>query len=120
MPEVKPIEPPKTQPPPEKEVVVVPAKSKQLMGQPPVTIKEFYPEKGSGLGYRGYVSIAATIGKVNILNELKEFVEAFIDSSLRVFSLSLESYERSHHFFRPLVVISLLDVLAATANKNYS
>ena len=48
---------------PEKEVVVVPKQSKQLMGQPPVTITEFYPEKGSGLGYKGYVSIAATIGK---------------------------------------------------------
>ena len=80
-PEVKPIEPPKPQPPPqvvtneqdaskkvegdnpEKEVVVVPANAKQQLGQPPVTLTEFYPEKGSGLGYRGYVSIAATIGK---------------------------------------------------------
>ena len=78
-PEVKPIEPPKPQPspqvvnnellpkaeepPPEKEVVVVPKNTKQQLGQPPVTITEFYPEKGSGLGYKGYVSIAATIGK---------------------------------------------------------
>lgn len=78
-PEVKPIEPPKPPPPPQvvkteqeakqqveseeppKEIVVV--QGKQQMGQPPVTITEFYPEKGSGLGYRGYVSIAATIGK---------------------------------------------------------
>ena len=77
-PEVKPIEPPKPPPPPQvikdeqeakkqieenpdKQVVVVP--SKQLMGQPPVTIMAVYPEEGSGLGYKGYVSIAATIGK---------------------------------------------------------
>ena len=80
-PEIKPIEPPKPQPTPqvvnnepppqakaeepptEKEVVVVPKNAKQQLGQPPVTITEFYPEKGSGLGYKGYVSIAATIGK---------------------------------------------------------
>ena len=77
-PEIKIVEPPKPQPPPqvvrneqeakqqveaepEKEVVVV--QGKQQLGQPPVTITEFYPEKGSGLGYKGYVSIAATIGK---------------------------------------------------------
>jgi len=80
-PEIKPIEPPKPQPPPQvvkteqeaqqqvqseeppKEVVVVPANAKQQLGQPPVTVTEVYPQKGSGLGYRGYVSIAATIGK---------------------------------------------------------
>ena len=76
--EVKPIEPPKYQPlqvvnnatpaqaqaeEPPKEEVVVPKNSKQQLGQPPVTLTEFYPEKGSGLGYKGYVSIAATIGK---------------------------------------------------------
>lgn len=77
-PEVKPIEPPK--PPqvakteqevkqqieseePPKEVVVVPPNAKQQMGRPPVAIMEVYPEKGSGLGYRGYVSIAVRIGK---------------------------------------------------------
>ena len=79
LPEIKTIEPPKPQPPPQivnnsppakveettspKEEVIVPANSKQLMGQPPVTLTEVYPEKGSGLGYKGYVSIAATIGK---------------------------------------------------------
>ena len=79
-PEIKPLEPPKPQPPPQivkteppaqtqtqesppKEEVVVPKNSKQQLGQPPVTVTEVYPEKGSGLGYRGYVSIAATIGK---------------------------------------------------------
>ena len=81
-PETKPVEPPpQPQPPPQvvtneqdaakkvdgdnpaKDVVVVPANSKQQLGQPPVTLTEVYPEKGSGLGYKGYVSIAATIGK---------------------------------------------------------
>ncbi len=79
-PEIKIIERPTPQPPPQvikdeqeakkqieenpdKEIVVAPKNTKQLMGQPPVTITEFYPEKGSGLGYKGYVSIAATIGK---------------------------------------------------------
>ncbi len=79
--EIKPIEPPKPQPPPQvikteqeaqqqvqseeppKEVVVVPANAKQQLAQPPVTVTEVYPEKGSGLGYKGYVAIAATIGK---------------------------------------------------------
>ncbi len=70
-PEIKPIEPPQvvkteqkvqSEKPP-KEVVVVPANAKQQLGKPPVTITEVYPQKGSGLGYRGYVSIAATIGK---------------------------------------------------------
>jgi len=70
-PEIKPIEPPQvvkteqkvqSEEPP-KDVVVVPANAKQQLGQPPVTITEVYPQKGSGLGYRGYVSIAATIGK---------------------------------------------------------
>lgn len=53
---------PKTDEPP-KDEVVVPANTKQQLGQPPVTITEVYPQKGSGLGYKGYVSIAATIGK---------------------------------------------------------
>lgn len=76
-PEIKPIERP--QPPPvvtkeqpsaqpkndepPKDDVVVPANAKQQLGQPPVTVTEVYPQKGSGLGYKGFVSIAATIGK---------------------------------------------------------
>lgn len=77
-PEIKPIERP--QPPPPvvkreppaqskaevqslKDEVVVSANANQLLGQPPVTITEVYPEKGSGLGYKGFVAIAATIGK---------------------------------------------------------
>ena len=48
---------------PPKEVVVVPANAKQQFGQPPVTVTEVYPQKGSGLGYKGYVIIASTIGK---------------------------------------------------------
>jgi len=78
--EPKKIDPPKPQPPPEvineqnaakkvqseeppKEIVVIPSNTKQQLGKPPVTIEEVYPKKGSGLGYKGYVSIAATIGK---------------------------------------------------------
>ena len=55
---------------PPKEVVVIP-QGKQQLGQPPVTITEVYPEKGSGLGYKGYVSIAATIGKDGKVKETK-------------------------------------------------
>ena len=76
-PEVKPIESPKPLPEvkpdresakkiqneePSQEVVVSPAEN-QRMSRPPVTLTEFYPEKGSGLGYRGYVSVTVTIGK---------------------------------------------------------
>lgn len=71
-PEIKPIEPPKPPPiekepeqkiqteEPPKEVV---APEKQKLGRPPVALNEIYPENGSGLGYKGYVSIAVTIGK---------------------------------------------------------
>ena len=79
-PEIKPLEPPKPQTPQvikteqeaqqqvqneesPKEVIVVPANAKQQMRQPPITLMEVYPQKGSGLGYKGYVLIAATIGK---------------------------------------------------------
>ncbi|MBQ6132134.1 MAG: energy transducer TonB [Selenomonadaceae bacterium] len=77
--EIKPIEPPKLQPPPqvvkpepeikkesetnsEKEAVS-PAENKQFMGSPPMVVKEVYPEEGSGLGFRGQILIAVTIGK---------------------------------------------------------
>lgn len=80
LPEIKPIERPKPKPPqivnnkkddikkigneePPKEVAIVPSNTKQLMGKPPVTVKEVYPEKGGGLGYKGYISIVVTIGK---------------------------------------------------------
>ena len=71
-PEIKPIEPPKPPPiekepeqkiqieEPPKEVV---APEKQKLGRPPVALNEIYPEKGSGLGYRGFVSVAVIIGK---------------------------------------------------------
>lgn len=78
-PEVKPLDPPKPQPPqvlkdepkpaqkiqdeePPKEVVV-PKENHQRLARPPITIKEVYPEQGSVLGYRGYVSFAARLGK---------------------------------------------------------
>lgn len=36
---------------------------KSLMARPPITVNEVFPDKGSGLGYKGYVSIAVRIGK---------------------------------------------------------
>ena len=102
--EIKPLEPPKPQPPPQvvkteqeaqqqvqseeppKEVVVVPANAKQQLGQPPVTVTEVYPEKGSGLGYRGYVSIAATIGKdgkVHATKVMRTSGRMFVDEIAR-------------------------------------
>ena len=41
----------------------------QRLEQPPVTIKEVYPEAGSGLGFKGYVSIAATVGTDGKIHE---------------------------------------------------
>ena len=102
--EIKPLEPPKPQPPPQvvkteqeaqqqvqseeppKEVVVVPVNAKQQLGQPPVTVTEVYPEKGSGLGYRGYVSIAATIGKdgkVHATKVMRTSGRMFVDEIAR-------------------------------------
>lgn len=98
--EIKPIEPPpkvvqteqepKTQveneEPPPKEVVVVPANSNQRMGRPPMTIKEVYPEKGSGLGYKGYVVIAVKIdktGKVKAAEVTYSSGRLFVDEIAR-------------------------------------
>ena len=36
---------------------------RQLVTRPPITINAVYPEKGSGLGFKGYVSFAVRIGK---------------------------------------------------------
>ncbi|MBR0289148.1 MAG: TonB family protein [Selenomonadaceae bacterium] len=80
LPEIKPIEPPKPQPPPqvvkpeqkpEQKVenaeppkeIVEPKENQQRMGRPPITIMEVYPEKGSVLGFKGYISFAARLGK---------------------------------------------------------
>lgn len=80
LPEIKPIERPKPKPPqivnnepdatkkieneePPKESAIVPVNTKQLMSKPPVTVKEVCPEKGSGLGYKGYITIVVKIGK---------------------------------------------------------
>lgn len=54
----------------------------QRLEQPPVTIKEVYPEAGSGLGFKGYVSIAATIGtdgKVHETEILQSSGRYFVD-----------------------------------------
>ena len=90
-PEVKPIERPKPQP----HVVKPPAQSKveeppkveepaeaQRLEQPPVALKEVYPEAGSGLGYKGFVSIAATVGtdgKVHETEILQSSGRYFVD-----------------------------------------
>lgn len=52
---------PKNDSPAEK--VDTPQNIRQFMAKPPVAVKEVFPEKGSGLGYKGYVSIAVHIGK---------------------------------------------------------
>ena len=76
-PEVKPLAPPKPQPPvvneqkPEQKIqpeeppkdVVVQNDGKQLVTRPPITVNAVYPEKGSGLGFKGYISFAVRIGK---------------------------------------------------------
>ena len=48
---------------PSKNDIVMTHRGDQQMGQPPITISEYYPPQGSGLNYKGYVSVAATIGK---------------------------------------------------------
>lgn len=74
LPEQKPIEIPKPKPPPvnrERETPSKPADDKkseppqvkQLLTKPPVTIMAVYPEKGSLLGFKGYISFAVHIGK---------------------------------------------------------
>ena len=95
--EIKPLEPPKPQPPPQvakpeqkieqpeqkeepPKEVVVPANQK--LGRPPVAIMEVYPEKGSGLGYRGIVSVVVTIskeGKVQSANVVQSSGRMFVD-----------------------------------------
>ena len=76
-PEIKPLETPKPQPPvvneqkPEQKIqpeeppkdVVVQNDGKQLVTRPPITVNAVYPEKGSGLGFKGYISFAVRIGK---------------------------------------------------------
>ena len=74
----KPIELPKPKPPPtvnrERDTTPKPAvdkadktpeppQAKQMLTKPPVTIMAVYPEKGSLLGFKGYISFAVHIGK---------------------------------------------------------
>lgn len=54
--------------------------NKNLMARPPITVKEIYPDKGSGLGYKGYVSIAVHIGK-----DGKVYATEILQSSGRYF-----------------------------------
>lgn len=71
-------EPPKVDAPPK---IEQPAEAQRLE-QPPVTLKEVYPEQGSGLGYKGFVSIAATVGtdgKVHETEILQSSGRFFVD-----------------------------------------
>ena len=77
-PEIKPVEPPKPKPPPQivnkeepkPKVEPQPEKenaaqnnNKQLVTRPPITVNAVYPEKGSMLGFKGYISFVVRIGK---------------------------------------------------------
>ena len=109
-PEVKPLELPK--PPPTVQIereakpsveseeppkeVVVPANAKQQLAKPPVTLEEVYPEKGSGLGYKGYVSIAATIGKDGKVKSTE-----IVQSSGRLFVDEIARKAATRWTFRP-------------------
>lgn len=80
-PPVKPTQetPPKVEEPP-KEVVA--PKDNQLLGRPPITVMEVYPEQGSGLGYKGIVLIAVTVGKdgkVKAANVVQSSGRMFVD-----------------------------------------
>ena len=95
--EVKPIERPRFQLPDEKPKVERPAEAQpkveeppkveqpaeaQRLEQPPVALKEVYPEQGSGLGFKGFVSIAATVGtdgKVHETEILQSSGRFFVD-----------------------------------------
>ena len=80
-PEIKPLEPQKIQPPPKidskpkpkpeqkpepeesPKEEPAPEDKRQRLVRPPITIMEVYPEEGSVLGFKGYISFAARIGK---------------------------------------------------------
>ena len=101
-PQLKPIEPPKPQPPPTKPAddkpdvklqpaqepakEVAPDTGKQVVTRPPITIKEVYPQKGSVLGFKGYISFAAHIdknGKVTATEILQSSGRYFVDEIAR-------------------------------------
>ena len=100
-PVVKPIEQPKPQspqpsddnpnPPPQAaqapaNETVTPADSQQVVTRPPITVKAVYPEKGSLLGFKGYISFAAHIskdGKVTATEILQSSGRYFVDEIAR-------------------------------------
>jgi len=100
-PQPKPIEPPKiqstptkpaddvkpeTKPPPAQEPAKEVAPVQQVVTRPPITINAVYPEKGSGLGFKGYVSFAAHIdknGKVTATEILQSSGRYFVDEIAR-------------------------------------
>ena len=101
-PEIKQLEPPKPQPPPqpvnkpepkpkvEKEEPPkeepAPKENRQRLVRPPITIMEVYPEEGSVLGFKGYISFAARIskdGKVKSTEILQSSGRYFVDEIAR-------------------------------------
>lgn len=121
-PEIKPIEPPKPKPPPQPEPdkqkveqkvqSSEPPKEKeappdrQLMARPPITIKEIYPEKGSELGFKGYISFAARIGKdgkVKSTEILQSSGRYFVDEIARKAAMQWEFKPALDQNSRPMV-----------------
>lgn len=100
-PEVEPIEPPttpkpkpslndaqETKPPPAQAPAkeFAPSDGKQVVTRPPITVKAVYPEAGSGLGYKGYVSFAVHIdknGKITSTEILQSSGRYFVDEIAR-------------------------------------
>ena len=63
-----------------------PADNRQVVTRPPITINAVYPEKGSGLGFKGYVSFAAHLskeGKVTSTEILQSSGRYFVDEIAR-------------------------------------
>jgi len=97
-PEVKPLESPKPQSPqpadkpqpksqaPAQAPATENPPAAQVVTRPPITINAVYPEKGSGLGFKGYVSFAAHIdknGKVTSTEILQSSGRYFVDEIAR-------------------------------------
>lgn len=99
LPQPKPTEPPKLQPTPKPADVKPDAKPQpaqapakevapvqQVVTRPPITINAVYPEQGSGLGFKGYVSFAAHIdknGKITATEILQSSGRYFVDEIAR-------------------------------------
>ena len=63
-----------------------PADNRQVVTRPPITINAVYPQKGSVLGFKGYISFAAHIdknGKVTATEILQSSGRYFVDEIAR-------------------------------------